>query len=88
MMQCIAQALTVAVRKAGGRPGDALAPLMQLPGVDGEVIKRLRKHRIGSLAGEKGGAGEGRWATSAWQEGALAAATLTAPAHTHIHTDG
>lgn len=50
MMQCLAQAMPVSVRKGGGKMGDALAPLLQLPGVDQEVIKRLRKRKINSLA--------------------------------------
>jgi hypothetical protein len=46
------QALPVAVRKGGGKAGDALAPLLQLPGVDQETLKKLRKRKINSLAGD------------------------------------
>jgi translocation protein SEC63 len=51
MMQCLAQALPVSVRKGGGKAGDALAPLLQLPGFDQELLKKLRKRKINSLAG-------------------------------------
>eukprot|EP00775_Hariotina_reticulata_P009185 gene9185-9351_t len=50
MMQCIAQALPVAVRKGGGKAGDTLAPLLQLPGLDQEILKKLRKRKINTLA--------------------------------------
>ncbi|KAF8055125.1 ERDJ2A [Scenedesmus sp. PABB004] len=49
MMQCMAQAMPVATRKGGGKMGDALAPLLQLPGFDQEVVKRLRKRKINGL---------------------------------------
>lgn len=51
MSQCIAQALPVSVRKGGGKGGDSLAPLLQLPGFTQEVIKKLRKKKINSIAG-------------------------------------
>jgi len=44
------QALPVALRKGGGKAGDTLAPLMQLPGID-QTLKKLRKRKINSLAG-------------------------------------
>jgi translocation protein SEC63 len=56
MMQCLAQALPVAVRKGGGKAGDSLAPLLQLPGFDQELLKKLRKRKLNSLAG--GGQGD------------------------------
>jgi hypothetical protein len=51
MMQCLAQGLPVSVRKGGGKAGDALAPLLQLPGIDQDLLKKLRKRKINSLAG-------------------------------------
>jgi hypothetical protein len=53
MMQCLAQGLPVSVRKGGGKAGDALAPLLQLPCIDQELLKKLRKRKINSLAGER-----------------------------------
>lgn len=51
MCQCIAQAMPVSVRKGGGKGGDSLAPLLQLPGFTQDVIKKLRKKKINSIAG-------------------------------------
>ncbi|WIA39826.1 hypothetical protein OEZ86_013276 [Tetradesmus obliquus] len=50
MMQCLAQGLPVAVRKGSGKAGDTMAPLLQLPGFDQELLKKLRKRKINSLA--------------------------------------
>lgn len=51
MMQCVAQAMPVSVRKGGGKAGDTLAPLLQLPGLNQEILKKLRKRKINTLAG-------------------------------------
>lgn len=53
MMQCLAQGLPVAVRKGSGKAGDTMAPLLQLPGFDQELLKKLRKRKINSLAGTR-----------------------------------
>lgn len=53
MCQCIAQALPVSVRKGGGKGGDTLPPLLQLPGMTQEVLKKLRKRKINTLAGKE-----------------------------------
>eukprot|EP00878_Enallax_costatus_P024760 GHUV01026445.1.p1 GENE.GHUV01026445.1~~GHUV01026445.1.p1 ORF type:complete len:636 (+),score=256.18 GHUV01026445.1:447-2354(+) len=50
MCQCIAQAMPVSLRKGGGKAGDSLAPLLQLPGFNQEIIKKLRKRKINSMA--------------------------------------
>lgn len=52
MCQCIAQALPVSLRRGGGKAGDSLAPLLQLPGFNQEIIKKLRKRKINTVAGE------------------------------------
>ncbi len=51
MMQCVASALPVSSRRGGGKGADAMAPLLALPHVDQDVVKRLRKQRIGSVKG-------------------------------------
>ena len=53
MMQCISQALSVAIRKpSSGKPSDmAAAALMQLPHVDAEVLKKLKRRKVNTIKG-------------------------------------
>ena len=54
MMQCLSQALSVTVRKpASAKPSDiAMAALLQLPHVDAEVVKKLKRRKVHTLKGE------------------------------------
>lgn len=52
MMQCVASALPINVRRSGAKGSDALAPLLGLPHVDSDVVKKLRKQRINTIKGE------------------------------------
>ncbi|KAG2441769.1 hypothetical protein HXX76_003382 [Chlamydomonas incerta] len=55
MMQCVSQALSISNRKplSGGAAkagaADGLAGLLQLPHVDGDTVKRLKKKRVSTL---------------------------------------
>ena len=40
-----------AVRKGSGKASDPMPALMSLPGFDTDVVKKLRKRKINSLAG-------------------------------------
>jgi hypothetical protein len=39
------------VRKGSGKASDPMPALMALPGVDTDVVKKLRKRKINSVAG-------------------------------------
>lgn len=101
MMQCVAQALSIGARKPGASAGskvvDLLAPLLQLPHFDGDVLKKLKKRRITSIKG--GNQGGVRGVSSAWgEEGRRRGAGVDAlvpvaylpsvAAHAHDRVDG
>lgn len=44
-------AVLSAVRKGSGKSSDPMPALMSLPGFDSDVVKKLRKRKINSLAG-------------------------------------
>jgi translocation protein SEC63 len=55
MMQCITAGVSINARRGtggGGKAGSSLAPLLALPHMDGEVVKKLRKRKVTSLKGE------------------------------------
>jgi len=47
-------AVLSAVRKGSGKSSDPMPALMSLPGFDSDVVKKLRKRKINSLAGRWG----------------------------------
>lgn len=49
MMQCWMQAVSIEDRKPQGKGGDSLAPLLQLPHMDVDTIKKLRRKKINNL---------------------------------------
>ncbi|GFH31814.1 J domain-containing protein, partial [Haematococcus lacustris] len=49
MQQCVAQAMPLSVRKPQGKPADASTLLAQLPHLDQEGIKKLRRRKILSI---------------------------------------
>jgi len=51
MLQCLSQAIPISVRKGSAKGGDAMAALLALPHFDQDVVKKLRKQRIGSVKG-------------------------------------
>ncbi len=55
MMQCVAQAVSINSRKPGTSIGskvvDAAAPLLQLPHVDADVLKKLKRRKVNTIQG-------------------------------------
>jgi hypothetical protein len=51
MMQCISQGLNISARKGSTKGGDVAAPLLQLPHMDQDALKKLRKQKINTLKG-------------------------------------
>lgn len=49
MMQCVSQALPISSRKAQGKSQDAVAPLLQLPGMDSDGIKKLKRRKVNNF---------------------------------------
>eukprot|EP00197_Chlamydomonas_leiostraca_P010453 CAMPEP_0202862194 /NCGR_PEP_ID=MMETSP1391-20130828/3321_1 /ASSEMBLY_ACC=CAM_ASM_000867 /TAXON_ID=1034604 /ORGANISM="Chlamydomonas leiostraca, Strain SAG 11-49" /LENGTH=714 /DNA_ID=CAMNT_0049541695 /DNA_START=168 /DNA_END=2313 /DNA_ORIENTATION=+ len=49
MQQCLAQALSISARKPQGKPADASTLLLQLPHFDQDVVKKLKRNKIGTL---------------------------------------
>ncbi|GAX76583.1 hypothetical protein CEUSTIGMA_g4029.t1 [Chlamydomonas eustigma] len=51
MMQCMSQALSISIRKpASAKPSElAAAAIMQLPHVDAEVVKKLKRRKVNTL---------------------------------------
>jgi preprotein translocase subunit Sec63 len=52
MQQCIAQAMSISIRKPQGKPADPTTLLLQLPRVDMDVAKKLRRRKIQTLKGQ------------------------------------
>jgi preprotein translocase subunit Sec63 len=52
MQQCIAQALSISIRKPQGKPADPTTLLLQLPHVDMDIAKKLRRRKIQTLKGQ------------------------------------
>ena len=51
MMQCISQGLSINARKGSTKGGDVAAPLLQLPHMDQDALKKLRKQKVNALKG-------------------------------------
>lgn len=66
MQQCIAQAMSISVRKPQGKPADPTTLLLQLPYTDMETAKKLRRRKIQTLKGEPQPQGLGRDLDSLW----------------------
>jgi len=49
MMQCISQGLSINARKGSTKGGDVAAPLLQLPHMDQDALKKLRKQKVNAL---------------------------------------
>lgn len=46
---------TYTVRKGSGKASDTMPAMMALPGMDSDVVKKLRKRKITSVAGRSEG---------------------------------
>lgn len=53
MQQCLAQSLSISYRKPQGKPADAATLLLQLPHFDHDVVKKLKRNKIGTLKGKR-----------------------------------
>ncbi len=56
MLQCLSQAVSLTDRRPQGKQADASTLLLQLPHFDSELVKKLKRRKIGSIKGEDVGA--------------------------------
>lgn len=83
MLQCLSQAVPLSMRKPKGKDVDPATLLLQLPHFDMDVVRKLKRQRVGTF--------KGAWCARRHCAPCIAAAACCPPyactAHAHLHTD-